>query len=285
MLPIVSKDDFTAQQKATRLHTLIRRMGSVAVAFSAGVDSTYLLAVCCDVLGQANVLAVTAQSPTLPGQEFQAAEALVRHLGVRWEVVQTNELEHDQFSRNDVNRCFYCKQILFHAIQPIAQTYGMSALVYGANADDMHDVRPGMRAAFLEGVRAPLLEVGLRKAEIRLLSEQRGLPTYDKPAMACLASRIPYGSPVTLEVLNQIEEAEAFLKREIGLKQVRVRHHGPIARLEVLPEDMPRLIQADVRERVLVRLRNLGFHYMALDLAGFRSGSLNGVLAVDPSSQ
>lgn len=261
--------------KVACLHTLIRDLDSVAVAFSGGVDSTYLLAACCDVLGSDAVLAVTASSPTLPGEELEAARRLALLIGVRLEVVETQELDNPDYVRNGLNRCFYCKDDVFEHIEGVAREYRLAAVVYGATVDDVGDYRPGMIAAREHGVHAPLLEAGLVKDDVRVLSRRRGLPTWDKPSMACLASRIPYGRPITVEVLGQVGQAEAFLRREIGLRQVRVRHHGQVARLEVEPDDFARLLEVDVRGRVVARLRSIGFRYVTLDLAGFRSGSMN----------
>jgi uncharacterized protein len=194
------------------------------------------------------------------------------------QVVETNELENSAYTRNDRHRCFYCKETLFTTIAPIAHTHHLMHIVYGATADDLEDYRPGMLAAQQHGVRAPLLEAGLSKAEIRTLSQRYGLPTHNKPATPCLASRIPYGKPITIEMLGQVAQAEVFLKRSIGLRQVRVRHHGHVARLEVDLGDMPRLIEPGIREAVVERLRCIGFTHIALDLAGFRSGSMNETL-------
>ncbi len=261
--------------KESRLYEIIRDLGSVAVAFSAGVDSTYLLAACYDALGPQHVRAFMAHSASLPDAELAEAQALAAHIGVLLDVVTTNELANPEYVRNDASRCFHCKNELFTTIQPLAQAAHLAVVVYGATADDVGDHRPGMRAAQQHGVRAPLLEAGMGKADIRALSERRGLPTHNKPAMACLASRIPYGSQVTVEALDQVCRAEAFLKHEIGLRQVRVRHHGPVARLEVEPDDIAYVARPDIRERITNHLRSIGFTYITLDLAGFRSGSMN----------
>lgn len=263
------------EAKTERLQTIIKALESVVVAFSAGVDSTYLLAACTDTLGPTHVLAVTAHSASLPDQELDEARTLAAQIGVPLEVVSTNELANADYVRNDPNRCFHCKDELFTTLWPLACARGFATVVYGATADDLGDHRPGMQAARQHGIRAPLLEAGLGKADIRELSQRRGLPTHDKPAMACLASRIPYGQAVTVEALGQVAQAEAFLKREIGLRQVRVRHHGEVARLEVEPDDILRVAQPGTRERIQRKLREIGFTYVTLDLAGFRSGSMN----------
>jgi uncharacterized protein len=265
----------TLEQRVGLLHHIVREMGAVAVAFSGGCDSTLLLAVCCEVLGPERVLAITANSPTLPAQEMAEARALTTQLGVRHEVVAINELDNPDFARNDAQRCFFCHNERLREIAHRAQSCGFATLVWGVNTDDDPAERPGIQVAWQHGVRLPLREAGLSKSDIRQISQQRSLPTHDKPAMACLASRIPYGRAITADLLEQIEEAEAFLKQEIGLRQVRVRHHDTIARLEVEPDDIPRLARPDVREQVVARLQHIGFRYVALDLAGFRSGSLH----------
>lgn len=266
------------EQKEKRLCAAIAALEAVAVAFSGGVDSTLLLAVCRETLGRERVLALTALSASLPAAELAEARALAVQIDARLEMVATRELDNPDYVRNDAERCFHCKDELFTRLWPVARAHGLHYVVYGATADDVGDHRPGMRAAEQHSARAPLLEAGLGKAEIRELSRRRGLPTHAKPAMACLASRIPYGSPVTVEALGQIAQAEAFLKREIGLRQVRVRHHGPVARLEVEADDLVRVAQPALRERIVARLRALGFTYVTLDLAGFRSGSMNDLL-------
>ncbi len=263
------------EYKAQRLREIIMALDSVVVAFSAGVDSTYLLAACVDMLGPQRVLAVTAHSDSLPEQELVDARALAAQIGVTLEVVVTNELSNPAYVQNDRNRCWHCKNELFSILWPLARARGLAHVVYGANADDVGDHRPGMQAAQQHGIRAPLLEAGLGKADIRSLSQQRGLPTHNKPALACLASRIPYGNPVTIEALHQVARAEAFLKEELTLHQVRVRHHGMVARLEVEACDILRLAQPDIRERITAELRRIGFTYVTLDLDGFRSGSMN----------
>jgi uncharacterized protein len=273
------------EARKSLLESRIRQLESVAVAFSAGIDSTYLLAACHDVLGPARVLAITARSASLPAQELAAARNLAARIGVPWESITTDELHNPDYVRNDARRCFHCKATLFSTMLPVARARGLAALAYGANADDSGDFRPGMQAAQQFAVAAPLQEAGLTKADIRALARQRGLPNHDKPAMACLASRVAYGRPVTIEVLQQIEQAEAFLRAELGLRQVRVRHHGKLARLEVEAADLPTLAQPAVRQRVVAHLRGLGFAYVTLDLEGFRSGSMNALLRDEPGTE
>jgi uncharacterized protein len=256
-----------------RLKAICQGLGSTLVAFSAGVDSTLLLRVCADELGQ-QAVAVTAVSESYPSHELAQAKRLARDIGARLILVETHELEDEHYASNPTNRCFYCKQELFSTIFPIAHREGLATVVYGANTDDTGDYRPGMQAAREMGARAPLLEAGMGKPEIRALSRYLGLETWDKPAFACLSSRIPYGERVTEEKLQQIDRAEAFLYEE-GFRQVRVRHHGEVARIEVPPADLPRFFTEGCNERVAQRLKEFGFRYVTLDLQGYRSGSLN----------
>ncbi len=262
-------------EKETRLRDIIMTYGRVVVAFSAGADSTYLLAMCRDILGPDNVLAVTARSATLPDQELEESHALTSQLGVRLEVMATFELEDPDYVRNDPHRCFHCQEHRVKRIWNIARAHGINYVAYGINADDDDDYRPGLRPIQNNGVQTPLRDAGLSKSDIRTLSQQRGLPTHDKPSSPCLASRIPYGKPIRVESLSQVAQAEIFLKREIGLRQVRVRHYDNIARLEVEADDIARIAQADVRQRIVSHLHTLGFQHITLDLAGFRTGSLN----------
>jgi len=262
-----------------RLDEILGSLGRVAVAFSAGADSTLLLARALRVLGPAHVLAVTADSPTLPRSELAEARALASELGARHRVIATDELEEPAFAENSTDRCFFCKRTLFRRMAALAAEVGGLCLVYGATADDLGDHRPGMRAAREAGARAPLLEAGLGKADVRRLSREMGLRTWDKPATACLSSRFPYGSPITREGLARVEAAEAALRGEWGLRQVRVRELDGSARLEVEPQDLPRLVAEPLREQVVERLKALGYRYVTLDLQGFRSGSMNEGLA------
>jgi uncharacterized protein len=266
--------------KRERLYGLLRDLESVAVAYSGGVDSTYLLAAALDALGPERVLAVTAVSPTYPASEREAGMAIARQIGARQQFVHTDELDDPRFANNPPERCYYCKSHLFQDLHEIARAEGLRHVVYGATQDDLGDHRPGMRAAREMGARAPLLEAGLAKDDVRALSREANLPTWDKPAMACLASRFPYRQAITGEALSRVEQAEDYLRDEIGLRQVRVRDYGPIARLEVEPSAFDRLMVEGVRERVVTRLKELGYVYVALDLEGFRSGSMNQVLAV-----
>lgn len=263
-------------QKYGRLVALIRDMGRVVVAFSGGVDSTFLARAARDALGEGAVLA-TADSETYPSAELEEARRLAALLGMRHVVVRTRELENPDYARNPPNRCYFCKEELFDRLEPLAAEAGGAQLVYGANMDDLGDHRPGMQAARAKGVRAPMIEAELWKEEIRALSRTFGLPTWDKPSFACLSSRFQYGDRITAEKLRQVDAAEAFLK-DLGFRQFRVRHHERLARIELPPEEMGRLWAEGRHEAVVARFRELGYLYVTVDLQGFRSGSANEIL-------
>ena len=243
------------------------------VAFSGGVDSTFLAAMAYEALGE-NARAITGVSPSVAPAEREESAALARQIGIPHEFVETHEMENPEYVANSPMRCFHCKDELYGVLGAIAERAAGTLVIDGTNADDAGDWRPGRKAAQQHGVKSPLLDLGFTKAEIRELSKEMNLPTWDKPAMACLASRIPHGSPVTVEALDQVGAAEAALRR-LGLRELRVRHHGDIARIETDAEGMAIAFAPGNRELVVERLRNLGFKHVALDLAGYRSGSMN----------
>jgi len=260
-------------EKAEKLNRIVRGTGGLAVAFSGGVDSSFLAAVAVRELGK-RALAVTALSPTYPAHEQSEAADLAAELGIRHEVVESNELDIQGFAENPVDRCYYCKGELFEVVREVARRHGIERIADGTNADDTSDYRPGRRAACEQGVLSPLLEAGLGKEDIRELSREMGLPTAAKPAFACLASRFPYGSQITEEKLRAVDRVESVL-RELGFTQIRVRHHDDLARIELDPAELPRAVEESVRSRIVDTGKSSGFRYVALDLQGYRTGSMN----------
>jgi uncharacterized protein len=265
--------------KAARLRQIVASLVSTAVAYSGGVDSTLLLAVCRDVLRSERVVALTVHSELVPVVERERAAEMARRLGVEQRVVQFDAMAESGIAANGPDRCYHCKRALFSRLLALARAEGLASLVHGANTADMGDFRPGMRAADELGVRAPLLEAGLSKQDVRTLSRQMGLPTWDLPSMACLASRVPYGTPLTSAALARVEGAESFLQERFGLRQLRVRDHFPLARIEVPEDEIARMSRPEARAEAVRQLQALGYRYVTLDLQGFRSGSLNEVLA------
>lgn len=266
----------SVDQKFQKLQNLLREMEKVVIAFSGGVDSTFLLRVARDVLGAQNVVALTATSPTYPQYEFEESQKLAASFAVRQVVVESNELEIPGFAANDPRRCYYCKHELFSICRQQARELGFAFILDGSNADDLADYRPGREAACELAVRSPLLEAGLSKDEIRELSRRLDLPTWQKQPFACLSSRFPYGTEITPERLAQVDRCETFLRHR-EFRSYRVRYHGETARIEVAAEEIPRLLDSELRQAIVREFKAAGFTYVALDLQGYRTGSMNEV--------
>lgn len=266
----------TRKQKQERLFSILRSMDRVLVAFSGGADSAYLAWAAGRVLGE-RALAITADSASIPASHKRDAEAFVKRYNLRHRYIKTLEFENPDYVKNDANRCFHCKDELFTRLKVFASQHGYANIVYGVNVDDTSDFRPGQRAASEHGVHAPLLDAGLTKADIRELSRREGLPTWDRPASACLSSRIPYGTTVTPEKIQKIEQGEESLK-QLGFRVFRVRYHDELVRIEVGASELSRALDPEMAARFTAIFKKLGFKYVTLDLEGYRQGSLNEIL-------
>ena len=264
-------------KKLLKLRKILQKLKRVVIAFSGGLDSTFLLKIAHDTLGGENVLAVIAKSATYPEREYKSAMKLARKIDSDCVTVYTNETKNKMFLKNPVNRCYYCKKELFNCLKNIASGKDFNYVLDGFNHDDKKDLRFGSIAGRELGVRSPLAEAGIGKEEIRVFSKRLGLSTWSKPSLACLASRVPYGDEITGEKLKKIDQAEEMLQKR-GFKQVRVRLHGDIARIELLPSDIKKVSSEKVRKDIGRKLRKLGFVYIVLDLDGYRTGSMNEVL-------
>jgi pyridinium-3,5-biscarboxylic acid mononucleotide sulfurtransferase len=265
-----------ANAKEERLRELFRQLGSVIVAYSGGVDSSYVAYVASSVLG-AKALCITGESASLPTYQRSEIEQVVQKFSLKYETIQTAELENPGYQANGANRCYFCKDELYSKLESLAKSRSIECIVDGSTVDDLDDYRPGRQAAKEHSIRSPLIEVGLSKAEVRELSRKVNLPTWNKPASPCLSSRIAYGTAVTIERLTKVDRGEEIL-REFGFREFRVRHHDTLVRLEIAPSEMDRVLKVDVVEQLAARFRELGFKYVTLDLHGYRSGSMNEAL-------
>jgi len=265
--------------KLRALESRLTALGSMMVAYSGGVDSAFLAATAHRVLGE-RMLAVLADSSSLARRDMEQAVAFAQSLGMPLEVIATEELDQPEYARNDANRCFHCKDELFRAMEKLGAQRGFTHIAYGMNADDTRDYRPGQRAAEQHAVLAPLADAGLTKLEVRALARAAGYAVWDRPAAPCLSSRVEYGRTVTREVLDQVERGEESL-RQLGFRELRVRHHGELARVEIAREELPRALTMEMMDAITATLKQAGFKYVTLDCTGFRSGSMNAVLPVE----
>lgn len=276
LVAIGNPDPGLLEAKQEKLFAHLRSLGRVMVAYSGGTDSAYLAWAAQKVLG-GNCLAITADSASIPESHKRDAEDFAARFGIRHEYVPTFEFDNPAYIANNPDRCFHCKDELFQRMEEVGRERGIENIIYGVNMDDLGDFRPGQGAAKLHEVKAPLVEAGLTKAEIRELSRIAGLPTWDRPASACLSSRIPYGTPVTLANVKTVEEGEEDLKR-LGFRQFRVRFHDQLVRIEIAPEELDKALSKDMLARIVAIFKPLGFHYVTLDLEGYRQGAMNEVL-------
>lgn len=265
------------ENKFEKLKGILRDLGSVAIAYSGGVDSTFLLKVAHDVLGD-KVVAVTAKSSTYPEREFNEAKKYIEQFGAKHIVIVSEELEIEGFAKNPVNRCYFCKKELFTKVGQVAKENGLNYVLDGSNFDDIGDYRPGMKAARELEVVSPLKKAELTKNDIRELSKRLNIPTWNKPSFACLSSRFPYGNEITVGKLSQVEKAEQYLL-DMGFRQLRVRHHGDIARIEVAPQDREKFFSLEIMDKIGQEFKKFGFKYVTLDMLGYRTGSMNEVLS------
>lgn len=275
-------DPAVLEEKERRLFAILEGLDRVIVAYSGGTDSAYLAWAANKVLGE-RAIAITADSASIPESHKRDAEEFARLFGIRHEYIPTFEFENPDYVKNDAGRCFHCKDELFTRLEEVGRERGIATIVYGVNQDDLGDYRPGQNAAKLHQVKAPLVEAGLRKAEIRELSRRAGLPTWDRPASACLSSRVPYGTPVTVETVKTVERGEEAV-RALGFRQFRVRFHGELVRLEFAPAELEKALNLDMAARLTSIFKPLGFHYVTIDLEGYRQGSLNEVLKLKNNS-
>src|SRR5580658_4047282 len=270
-------DAASLAEKQEKLFSILAEMGRVMVAYSGGTDSAYLAWAANRVLSD-NAIAITADSASIPESHKRDAEAFARECGFRHEYIETHEFENPDYVKNDPNRCFHCKDELFTRLEVVARVRGIQHIAYGVNVDDLGDYRPGQKAAQHHQAKAPLVDAGLTKAEIRELSRLSGLATWDRPAAACLSSRIPYGTPVTLENVKTVERGEEAV-RQLGFRQFRVRFHGKLVRIEIAKDELPSALNPEMAQRFVEIFKPLGFHYVTIDLEGYRQGSLNAVLS------